>query len=751
MAGSNSCFRSVSDDSLQLQPLFPHATRPSPSKPSDTEDITDDWTLTGGGSDHHVDNGDDSLHSSLKSTGILIREAAGSLGTPGSGDGDSEIAQRAYSRDRFYSAWALEFLLLLLAGGLFAAICLILDKYNDQELPNWDDMGITLNTLVATLATIFRSIIAFIIFNILAQLKWNWVSGRFRPVQDIQRFDDASRGVYGSLQLLPLVLRRPIALGAIAVAVVSLATGPFVQQSVQTYQCLQKQPTEGHRASIIVANSIKNGILEERIHNTRFGISIGLRTAMQDAIVNPTIDSNIASLFTCQSGNCTFDTFADWPKQPKEDKISHASAGMCSQCIDVYKLVRGPILRNKGETTGEYVAFGLQVSDASKEFEEDEVQGESRLEVSLGSSFIGNYMAIRPVGNLTWTRSVASDDFMNRARWSLGNFTIIAPSQDHCEKLDNGTTVCPSCNPGMPEGVCERANTRFIRTPFLPTDYVAATCILYPCIKYYAGEVGNGTFSERVVRDVPLRLQRPEPIWTSTTKDAGAFEWKGVLQPCWVNGTLYTSSNMSEAELEPNSTTVVQFHTKDWANESIDAQASYVNITAPLECVAQIPEPLLRVIRDQMSAFDTSCSVPRRGTRFSCSVDFLSGFLRNTSTSVATIRENMDSMAMRITTEIRKYGRGAWSEENAKVNGHVWENKSCVHISWRWMALPATLLTLCAILLLWTMVSDGLSKNGAIWKASVLPLLLRDQPGLEIMGLKGVEEAAKRLEIKIQK
>ncbi|KAM5369984.1 hypothetical protein ACJZ2D_008667 [Fusarium nematophilum] len=681
MAGSNSP-RAVSSDSIQLQLLFTCPTTPSAlSESSGTEDMTDDQRTLG--NDHHDrnyhdDQDHDSLHSLPKQTGILIQEVIGSPKFQASGTA----------------------------------------TYNGQELPNWDDMGITLNTLVATLATIFRAMIAFIIFEILAQLKWNWVSDRFRPMQDIQRFDDASRGRL-----------RPI-----AVALVSLGIGPFVQQSVQTYQCLRKPPWGEGSASVVIANTIDPYILEERTHNTFFEASVRLSTAMQDAIVNPTLDSNIGSLFSCQSGNCTFPTFPDSPKQHEDQRASHSSVGVCSRCIDVYELVEGPTLRSKGETMAEVVLFRLRVSEASKLYEEDEIQGDSIMAISLGNHFVGNNMNIRPVGNLTWARSAASDDFLNRARWSLGNFTILAPSQDHCKILENGTT----------------RQARFGGTPFLPTDYVAATCILYPCIKHYSGKVENGRFSERVVRDVPLRVQRPEPLWTSTTQDAKFYEWKGVQHPCWVNETLYTSSNMSKAGLGPNSTAVVQFHTSDWPSESIDGQAGYTNITAPLECISEIPETLLRVIRNKMRDFNTSCSVYQRGSKFACHVDHLAGFLRNTSTSVDTIRENVDSLAMRITTEIRKSGRGAWSEDNAKVEGDVWENRTCVYISWKWLTLPATLLAFCAVLLIWTVVKDALSKSGVIWKASVLPFLLKDQPGLERMGLKGVEEVAKGLEVKMQ-
>ncbi|KAM5358612.1 hypothetical protein ACJZ2D_015129 [Fusarium nematophilum] len=116
---------------------------------------------------------------------------------------------------------------------------------------------INLNALIAVLAPIFRASIAFVAFEVISQLKWDWVSARTRPMPDLQLFNDASYGAYSSLKLLPpVVVCQPIALGAIVVAVVSLAIGPFMQQTIQTYQCHQLVDLSAEAATITTANRI---------------------------------------------------------------------------------------------------------------------------------------------------------------------------------------------------------------------------------------------------------------------------------------------------------------------------------------------------------------------------------------------------------------------------------------------------------------------------------------------------------------
>ncbi|CAM1502518.1 Fc.00g045020.m01.CDS01 [Cosmosporella sp. VM-42] len=594
-----------------------------------------------------------------KLTGLLIRDAAKK-------DVDGSPSQRQGYANNIFLAWGLELTLLLVATGLLGSIVAVLSAYSGHEVPNWNGdnngtggTGITLNALVAIIATIFRAILAFVALGVPAQLKWDWVAAKFRPMGDVQRFDDASRGAWGSLLLLPLVaLRQPLAVIAVVVVVASLAIGPVTQQTMQT------QP---HRQHSLLPRAL-GGICPPR--RPAGGHARRRRQSSND--------SNIAALFTCPSGNCTFDAYADRPGQPVDERVSNASLGMCSRCEDVSGPVDVKLVLPKPKN--DQVTFGLLVSTA--ELDSNKTQ---RLEIISGdASNGGKYLTASITGNLGWARKAVPRDFINTARWSAANFSLLAFSQQNCHNLTNGNLSCPRV------GSLDSDSWAWAE----PTGFVAATCILYPCVKHYAGIVRDGDLSEIVVRTIPLRLQTPEALWNG---DQALFvvNWRGVQTSCSVNGIRYTSLNMSTAseKLLSEARETVLVHSKDWAVEDLDVLAGYTNVTALRECVATL-DP-----------------------------EFISAFQREVG--------------------------GTFSA----VNGDALENRTCLYVAWAWFALPSALLLLCAVLISWVIMKDLLAKKGSmVWKNSVLPLLLKDYvPAIEKMNLKEVNAAAKELEVRLKK
>ncbi|KAF4467491.1 hypothetical protein FALBO_5628 [Fusarium albosuccineum] len=751
MAPSTVSPDNVSEESSHflLQPLPSGATTPflRPHSETDTEATLADQ-LPRPGPNHE---GDDSPNPNC--TGLLIREVA----TPH----NLKKGHVLKSKSNPFIVWRLELLLLLLAYALLAAIVLILKYYDHREQPRWGTSGettggdsdtddgswLTLNTLIAVLATVLRTVLAFIAFEILAQLKWDWVSACFRPLGDLQLFDDASRGIYGSLRLLPvLTLRQPLALGAIVVAVISLGIGPITQQTLRTYQC---QYATYQDATITFANTVQ--ILDDRI--SVLGLDIGMQAAMHDAIVNPSTDSNIASLFNCPSGNCNFTKYADNPEQLEKDRITHASVGMCSRCVDIYNLVQGPMINPNFTLRPAPQMYTLPVPKAHEKSPVPRIMlDDFRSEVTYMPESI--YMTVYETGDYRWARRVVPKDFMNLARWSIFNFSILAVSQNRCNKSPNRTVSCPNH-----DRLAESKSTPFVAASAWgdPTDYVAATCILYPCIKHYNAEVRNGTLAEKTIRTTALRQQEYDDrdLWVGNLSSS-YHPWAGIQEPCWVNGTLYTSSNMSSSKsLNPNAIMTVQVNNKDWASEDIDAPAGYTNVTAPLDCVMQLPLVLISSFaQDMRQSFNVRCYV-RCGSEDSANSNdgwYLGALLRDKATSVDTIRENIDSMAMRITTEMRLAGTDAHGEAVPKVKGKVWKTTVCVRITWSWLALPTATLALSTILLVCIIVKDLIAgNNGLAWKTSLFPFLLKDQPGMENMGLKGLGQTAKTFEVMIKK
>ncbi|CAI6100778.1 unnamed protein product [Clonostachys chloroleuca] len=678
--------------------------------------------------------------------GLLIREMANSS------DMNHHDPQ---SQQNVIIIWILEILTLVFAAGLLIAICVLFRTYNGQTQPDWGNSGITLNALIATLSMIFRASLAFVSFEVVSQIKWDWIASEFRPLRDLEQFDAASRGIYASLRLLPLaILHQPRAVLAILVTVSSLGIGPFMQQTIQTYQCLRKTGPDVHvqPPKITIANAISFSELGTVVRSARRVLSTEIRTAMQDAIVNPNLDSNIGALFTCQSGNCTFPPLSNAEKD-LEQAITHSSIGMCNRCVDVYDFVQEPLPLNISEGKN-FPVFNLPVYQSvynGNGYELNLEEGPMRIVLGRSSMSAFTYMQIRGVRNLTWTREVATPDFIYRARWAVYNFTVLAASRNHCNVLPDGNVTCPQ--PCLIDD---------LSCPFAfyePSDYVAAACTVYPCLKHYSASVDAGKLEERIVHDIPLRLQSPEPLWSADLTNHSSSDFKAVQQPCWVNGTLYTTSNMSSSEsLGRNVTEIVQSHIDDWMNESIEDPAHYTNITAPRECVGTMNGHAMMLFHD--NPFDNvSCSYDTRMESLQCRGNLdenidqssLVALMRGPNTSMETLQENIDSLTTRLTTEIRKRGTGAYNLQKVFVTGDEWEARVCVRILWQWITLPTTTFALCTLLLLWTIIKDAVSRNGTIWKSSPIPLILKDYPGLERMGLDRMGQIVKGLEIKLEK
>ena len=98
------------------------------------------------------------------------------------------------------SGWYLEIFWSIVSFGCFVALVIVLNKFNGQPLPKWP-LGLTINTIIALLATISRTGFIIPICESISQLKWLWYQEE-RPLADLQAFDEASRGAWGTLKLL---------------------------------------------------------------------------------------------------------------------------------------------------------------------------------------------------------------------------------------------------------------------------------------------------------------------------------------------------------------------------------------------------------------------------------------------------------------------------------------------------------------------------------------------------------------------
>lgn len=101
---------------------------------------------------------------------------------------------------RHLKAWVPEYLWCAASIALLVALVVILTQYNNKPMPQWN-LGITLNTVVALLATACRACTVIPVSEGVSQLKWNWFAKKERRIKDLHTFDQASRGPWGSFHM----------------------------------------------------------------------------------------------------------------------------------------------------------------------------------------------------------------------------------------------------------------------------------------------------------------------------------------------------------------------------------------------------------------------------------------------------------------------------------------------------------------------------------------------------------------------
>lgn len=135
---------------------------------------------------------------------------------------------------RLKDVWMWEVLGLSLSLANIIAIAIVLAILNNKALSSWK-MPIRPNALVSVFASISKSALMLPITECISQFKWLYYSKGERRLQELQSFDDASRGPLGSLLFLWRFKAKPgvmIICCACVIMIAALAIDPFTQQII---------------------------------------------------------------------------------------------------------------------------------------------------------------------------------------------------------------------------------------------------------------------------------------------------------------------------------------------------------------------------------------------------------------------------------------------------------------------------------------------------------------------------------------
>lgn len=228
--------------------------------------------------------------------------------------------------------WTWEIISILLSIGCIVAIAVVVAVLNGKPLSEWG-LPIRPNSLVSIFAAISKAALIFPVAQSISQLKWLYYRQDHRALIDIQRFDDASRGPWGSILFLwHFKTRALVASCGCLITIVALAMDPFTQQ-IMEYP-MRSVSMGNMSASTQVAHAYDTGLrgtlgaASGKCQSRWSGINADDNTSaqyvspgMQAAVLSGIYGLSSDPPFSCPSGNCT------WPAM--------STLGVCSSCQNV--------------------------------------------------------------------------------------------------------------------------------------------------------------------------------------------------------------------------------------------------------------------------------------------------------------------------------------------------------------------------------------------------------------------------------
>ncbi|RSL72332.1 hypothetical protein CEP54_000851 [Fusarium duplospermum] len=240
--------------------------------------------------------------------------------------------------------WFPEILCCLLSLTSLAAQVGVLARYNGKPQDSWPSQALTINALIATLSTIYRTSLMYTVGSLLAQAKWNRFSSRrgtdYSPLKDYALLDEASRGSWGSARLLYRFKGSHVACFGAALSILSQALSLFSQQLVtlRTDQVELRSPTATGQVArttwlkdeepdeygesvpifIIMAFPKESWFFAVSPYTDSCRTVKATRIAMYNGFMAPSIS---VPQVQCSTGNCT------WPIIP--------TVGVCGTCLNV--------------------------------------------------------------------------------------------------------------------------------------------------------------------------------------------------------------------------------------------------------------------------------------------------------------------------------------------------------------------------------------------------------------------------------
>ncbi|EFQ31912.1 hypothetical protein CGRA01v4_13083 [Colletotrichum graminicola] len=243
---------------------------------------------------------------------------------------NKSLFERATSLfEEWYYVW--EVFGILISGLAIIAICMVVFRFDGNQVPKWEakvpyrkeTFRLTINSLLSMLSVLGSTCAMIPVTKSLGQLKYLWFMEQDRKLADLEVFDSASRGKFGSAMLIwKLRFKHLAVLGGLA-SLLALAYGPFVQ-NLLTFSIQYKNA--GHDAILSYAWAYAG--TGQSVEITESSFKYKIVEALEDASVDWAVPA-----LRCKTGDCYWNPYYTIAACSRCTDISHLLTRTCTPVV----------------------------------------------------------------------------------------------------------------------------------------------------------------------------------------------------------------------------------------------------------------------------------------------------------------------------------------------------------------------------------------------------------------------------------
>lgn len=595
-----------------------------------------------------------------------------------------------HTRQAVQHTWALEYVAIFLSVCTTIVLILLLVFADGKPVSRFGTSFLSFNTIISILGALIHAALAYAIGSCLAQEKWNWYKKRPDSLAGFERFEQASRGPWGSLWLVLWInIRHWAVLGAV-VTIVLLAFEPFLQAVVSFGGKLDGASDSLPHARLGWVSRMDAGVYTDvggaaaammlpdgetmMVSTFQSQPEMSMVAALYAGFDSSKASNGLSPSYTCASGNCTWAPFT--------------SLGVCSACNDVSdSLVQAKVNGTNLGTLNNPSVMSMQGMFESH---------------SLPYVNLSNYLSDEKYGLEAYMAAKA-----------ISNPGLTLSFQDM--RLMIAAVGIIKADPSFEQGA----------TAWNETKVTAAECALYYCAKAVHSEVAHNVLNEKTVgtwADRVMTSAQPQSAWMGNRTEFGVYE-------AYNNYSLIYPSGMS-------------------ASTSYDVPRDDYQVRIPSDAVKQVPS-----LQNETLVFNISAATVGSMANYINNEFFSStlrpelvwpragqqGFSQAPSAQVLYESSDLNATFLRASTALSSWMR---SYSNLTKTGEQEEWVQHIEVQWAYMIAPlVTFVGGCVFVLLAVAETHKLKLEP--WKDDIIALLTHSLNDEMIWKLREAEHEGK--------